>query len=188
MLNQILDIGNILSRPVVGADPQPLFSLEPGEPIIESATFDEPEPTPEPAPGVQQPREPFDPEAEGYMPPLAIAETVVNLLDGLQSSVIPWLREKKIFTERELEIIQSLDTTGNTIYQTNSPDAAVMAKLIKHKAIVAKIPFDDGEKRRLIEATARYAETTQLKVSPLTGLMMAYSEVTLKRAAYFFNE
>jgi len=180
---EIIDLGSVLSAEV-NVPAQPSFSLDDDETeYTETITMD---PAPEPAP---EPAETIENEPEhGYMPPNHIAETIVNLLDGLQSTIVPYLREKKIFTEKELEILQQIDTSGGTVYTVNSPESKVLEKWIRHQDIVKKIPFDEGEKNRLVSATARYAETTQMKVSPFTGLMMAYSEVILKRSTYFFTE
>jgi len=180
--NNVIDLGDTLGLPVANSVKPPEF--QDAEIVNDDTTANdgpvfndahEPEPQPEPAPG-------------DYMPPRAIAETIVNLLDGLQSSVVPFLREKKIFTLKELEILQTIDRTGSTIYSQNSPEHKVFLKWKKHERVVEQIPFNKGEKSRLVDATARYAETTNMKVSPLSGLLMAYSEVILKRSAIFFNE
>lgn len=180
--SQVVDLTELLSRPIENESSEPSFNIDLTE-QLEETTFDE-EPEPEHTEEHNHP----EPVAGDYMPPFAIAETIVNLLDGLQSSVVPFLREKKIFTEKETEILQTIDRTGSTVYTPKSPENAVLIKWKKHEKILEKIPFNNGEKKRLVEATARYAETTQMKVSPLSGLMMAYSEVILKRSAYFFNE
>ncbi|GEM_PF-4720825 len=115
-----------------------------------------------------------------------LAENIVNLLDGLQSSVIPYLREKKIFSDRELELLQKLDK--NAVYDSNTKEFAVLEKWKRHQEVIKSIPFDEGESRRLKVATANYAATTNMKVTPLQGLIMAYSEVVIKRIPVFMSE
>ncbi|ADY51456.1 hypothetical protein Pedsa_0884 [Pseudopedobacter saltans DSM 12145] len=115
-----------------------------------------------------------------------LAENIVNLLDGLQSSVIPYLREKKIFSDRELELLQKIDK--NAVYDSNTKEFAVLEKWKRHQEVIKSIPFDEGESRRLKVATANYAATTNMKVTPLQGLIMAYSEVVIKRIPVFMSE
>lgn len=179
---QMVDLTEILSQGVETNDTTPSFSLEPEEEHTEYATLD-PDPEPDPEPSVE-----YDQPAAGdFMPPRALAETIVNLLDGLQSSVIPLLRERKVFTAQELTDMQNLDR--DAAYELlNSDQRKLLTKLKRHEAFIKKIPFDKGEKSRLVDATARYAETTQMQVSPFTGLLMAYSEVIIKRGAYFMTE
>lgn len=129
------------------------------------------------------------PEPEhGYMPPDHIGETIVNTLDGLQSSVLPFLIEMKVFTKKEKELLQTIDTTGSTPYPLNSQENTLLEKWKRHQDKIKNVPFSDGEKSRLITATSRYAETTEMKLSPLEGLMLSFSEVVFKRGAMFFNE
>jgi hypothetical protein len=179
--NNVFDLTEILSKPVANQNVDPIFRLD-EENAIEDAQFDD-------APiEVIQDDEPVDNEDNGFMSSKDIAESIVNLLDGLQSSVIPFMLEKKTFTAKELELLQSLDTSGKTVYSQNSPESAVLAKYLKHKKTIEKIPFSNGETRRLVNATARYAETTKMKVTPLQGLMISYSEVIVKRTSVFFSE
>ncbi|WP_025142736.1 hypothetical protein [Pedobacter jeongneungensis] len=174
-----VDLGNVLSKKV---QVTPITVLdEPASNLV----MDDPAPVEIIEPEVIEDRS--EPE-HGYMLPEHIAETIVNCLDGLQSWIIPIARKKMIFTDRELELLQTMDTTGGTVYPKNSPENTVMDKLLKHKEVIKIIPFDEGEKSRLVASTARYAETTEMKVSPLSGLMLAYGEVFLKRAAIFVND
>lgn len=182
--NNILNLEDQLSLPVANTVKPPEFEeaiIDDGgdQQAANNVQYDQiPEPDPE-----------QEPQAGDYMPPKYIAETIVNLLDGLQSSVVPYLLENKLFTTKELEILQTIDRSGGSVYSPeNSPQALVLKKWKSLQRKIEKIPFDVGEKRRLIDATTRYAETTNMKVSPLSGLLMAYSEVILKRSSYFFNE
>ena len=184
MNNDVLDLENVLSLPIVTGSQRPLFDFDKGEPIEDAVNMDEPEPTPPPA--ATQAHEPYNPAEEGYMPPRDIAETIVNVLDGLQGSVLPMMLEKKKFTDSEIENLRTLRETD--MGSLTSPERQLMIRAKKFDRIVAQIPFDEGEKRRLVDATARYAEETQMRVSPLAGLTMAVSEVVFKRAAYFFKE
>lgn len=180
--NNIFDLTEILSKPVANQNVDPIFRLD-EENVIEHAQFDD-----EPVEVIEPTETVVDDEDTGFMSSKDIAESIVNLLDGLQSSVIPFMLEKKTFTVKELELLQTLDTSGKTVYSQNSPESAVLAKYLKYKKTVEKIPFSSGETRRLVNATARYAETTQMKVTPLQGLMISYSEVIVKRTAVFFSE
>jgi hypothetical protein len=130
--------------------------------------------------------EAYQQPTESFMSPEDIAENIVNLLDGLQSSIIPYLREKKIFNEKELEQLAKLDK--NAAYDVNSKEYALVSKWHRHQQIIKTIPFDEGETIRLKAATASYAATTNMKVTPLQGLIMAYSEVVIKRVPIFMAE
>lgn len=127
-------------------------------------------------PGYQEP-------GEIFMSPTDIAENIVNLLDGLQSSAIPYLRKKNLFTEKELELLQKIDHSA--VYDANSREFYVLQKWKRHLDVIKEVPFSDGESRRLKQATARYAATTNMQVTPFQGLIMAYSEVVINRVKLF---
>jgi hypothetical protein len=173
-----LSLENVLARPVVNSVQQPQF-LEPSPET--AAEFDpEPEPTPQPqaAPAYEQQ---YDQEPKSLSPD-DLAIIGVNLLDGLQSTIFSLFRRNKFFETAELELIGTLDHSNKTIYPTGSREAIAMDKFRKHKEAVAKLPFTEGEKQRLTDATIIYARTTEIKVSPMTGLILAYSEVLGTRA------
>jgi hypothetical protein len=49
------------------------------------------------------------------------AESLIDALDGLQTFGLSVFVKKKMFTDKENEILQTLDTTGGTAYPVNSP-------------------------------------------------------------------
>lgn len=185
-----VNLEDILSRRVV-ADAVPVFDNttdDGNDDEIQEVEFDEVEENHE---NTKQDKQFYDDEGyqqptESFMSAEDIAENIVNLLDGLQSSIIPYLREKKIFNEKELEQLAKLDK--NAAYDINSKEYALVAKWHRHQQIIKTIPFDEGETRRLKAATASYAATTNMKVTPLQGLIMAYSEVVIKRVPIFMAE
>lgn len=120
-----------------------------------------------------------------FLNPRDTAETLVGTLDGLQSLGLPFLFKKSYFTGKELEILDTLDTTGATAYPLNSPEQKILAKQIKFQKIVEKIPFTDSENRRLIESTTRYVQQTEMKMTPLTALLISFTDVSLKRVGLF---
>lgn len=122
------------------------------------------------------------------MPHSHFAETIVGVIDGLQSSLIPMWRKQALFTQKERDILDTLDTTGGTIYPASSPEYKILNKWNKHLQMSAMLPFTDGEKQRLVAATERYAATMQIQVSPFTGLLLAFGEVAGTRVAYFLND
>jgi len=188
-MDNVLDLKNILSRPVANANKQEFFVLDENEPI-------------EPANDVQfdeiiqeETRQQQHQEAEqaqvvddSFMPHRDMAETIVNLLDGLQSSFLPLLIEKKTFTEKERELLQTLDTTGSIAYPTDSKEAKLLIKWKYYESKVNKVPFKPGETKRLVNATERYAKTVDLKLTPLQGLMAAYSEVIFTRGKLILTD
>ncbi|MFD2581514.1 hypothetical protein ACFSR6_03370 [Pedobacter vanadiisoli] len=177
---EAVSLGEILGKKV-NVTPVTVLDDDPADNFV----MDDPEPV-----EVIEPEEVSDraePE-HGYMPPDHIGETIVNTLDGLQSSVLPFLLEMKVFTKKEKELLQTIDTTGSTPYPLNSQENNLLEKWKRHQEKVKQVPFNDGEKTRLIAATARYAETTEMKLSPLEGLMLSFSEVVFKRGAMFFTE
>jgi len=178
-----IDISSILGRPVANAVSQPVFSPE--TPQAEVVMDPEVEADP------QRPAFQFQPDADyeqqyeqepQSLSPDDLAIIGVNLLDGLQSTVFALIRRNKVFDEAELEMIGKLDHSAKTVYPEGSREAIAMAKFNRHKAAVAKLPFSDGEKSRLTDATKIYARTTQIKVSPFMGILLAYSEVLGTRA------
>lgn len=178
---QVISLDEVLSSPVIDNTRIPHFELDPEETIedAQEVSFD---PEPEPA-------EPISDEPAGdFMSAKDIGETIVDFLDGLQSSGIPYLRELKVFSKKEKELLQTIDKSGNTVYSPNSAESNVLAKWKKHQKIIDKIPFTPSETKRLVNATARYAETTNMRVTPLQGLLLAYSGVITKRTAYIFSE
>jgi hypothetical protein len=122
------------------------------------------------------------------MPHNHFAETIVGIVDGLQSSLIPMWRKQSLFTQKERDILDGLDTTGGTVYSANSPEFKILSKWNKHLQMASMLPFTPAEKERLVAATERYANTMQIQVSPFTGLLMAFGEVAGTRVAYFLND
>jgi hypothetical protein len=181
---EVLSLGSILERPVASAQVPPTFVLDENIPIepTTSAEFD-PEPAPEPAVYVEEPT-----ADAGFMSSKDIGETIVNLLDGMQSSAIPFLREKKVFSAKEMDMLRRIDKSGKATYTEASDEHKVLQKWLRHKEIIAQVPFTTGEKGRLIRATARYAETTGMNVTPFQGLLLAYSEVIVTRVGIFMGE
>lgn len=182
----VLDMADILARPVVSApqaaeffEPDPEQNIEQAE---NAAVFaEEPE-------VITQEDDPHATADDGFMPAKDIAELLVNLVDGFQSSTLPVLLERKMFTEKERDALQDMDLSGGTVYTPETgPQAMLLKKWKYYKGQVEKVPFSTGESRRLINATERYAKTVDLKVTPLQGLLMAFSEVTVKRAKIFFT-
>ena len=171
-----MDLTDILSKEVeVKAQPA-VLEEEP-----ETAVIEMPEPEQAEEDAWQEP----EPKA---MPNHHLAATIVGVIDGLQSSILPMLRKNALFTAKELEILDKMDTTGGTVYPANSPEYKVLAKWKKHIAFAGILPFTKDEKDRLIAATERYAASVQLQVSPFTGLLLAFGEVAGTRFAYFLNE
>ncbi|MBK0383542.1 hypothetical protein I5M32_11295 [Pedobacter sp. SD-b] len=120
-----------------------------------------------------------------YLNPKDTAESIVGCIDGLQAFGLPIFLKKSVFTAKELEMLDTLDTTGGTIYRENSPEKKILNRYNKYLSIVDQFPFSEGEKRRLVDGTARYVKVTNLKMSPLTGLMLAFGDVTAKRISLF---
>ena len=176
------DLKDILSAQVSVAEPVAILDTE----------FDEPELEPE-APAEEIPETIVTEEIPNSEPPKAMphshfAQTIVGLVDGLQSSLIPMWRKKTLFTGKELEILDTLDTTGGTAYPLNSPENRVFMKWKKHIEVAQALPFTPAETDRLVAATERYANTMQITVSPFTGLLMAFGEVAATRAVLIINE
>lgn len=174
------NLDDILSRPVVGSVSQPSFELDPGEPI-ESAVLD---PEPEPEPGFSQMPQDDSQFQPGDMPTVSFAdcaESIIDMIDGLQSSTLPFIRERKVFTQREREILDGLDTTGGTIYPEGSPEKKVLNKWNRHLQVIEKIPFTERERRMLVNGTARYCQQTNLQMSPLETLLMSFAGVATRR-------
>jgi hypothetical protein len=174
-----IDLASVLARPVVNSVAAPLFN--PAQPENEVEFDPEPEPTPQPQASQPDYEQQYDQEPKSLSPD-DLAIIGVNLLDGLQSTLFTLFRRNKFFETAELELIGTLDHSDKTIYPTGSREAIAMAKFRKHKEAVAKLPFTPGEKQRLTDATIIYARTTEIKVSPMTGLILAYSEVLGTRA------
>jgi hypothetical protein len=179
MENKTFDLGDVLAAPVnVAAAPvmsDEVFDTEMGDEIVQP---------------VNEPVEdqPIIDDPQFAMPPNHLAETIVGMLDGLQSSLIPLWRKKSMFTAKELEILDNMDTTGGHAYLENSPEFKILLKWKKHMSICEKMPFTLSEKERLVNATARYCATMQIQVSPFTGLLMAFGEVAATRFVYIISE
>lgn len=179
------DLTDILSQQVKVTSQVPVFDADIEEPIIEEPIVEEP-PIVENV--VEVLEEEPNTERPKAMPHGHFAANLVGLIDGLQSSLIPMWRRNSMFTKKEEEILDSLDTTGGTAYPANSPEYKVLAKWNKHLAFASKLPFTEAEKERLVAATERYAATMQIQVSPFTGLLMAFGEVAGTRVALFLND
>jgi len=50
------------------------------------------------------------------------------------------------------------------------------------------VPFNTGETKRLINATERYAKTVDLQMTPMQGLLAAYSEVIFNRGKLILTD
>jgi hypothetical protein len=125
---------------------------------------------------------------EGFMPHRDMAETIVNLLDGMQSSFLPMLIEKRTFTEKERETLQTMDLSGATEYIGADTKAMLYKKWLYYEKKIKKVPFNTGETKRLINATERYAKTVDLKMTPMQGLLAAYSEVIFNRGKLILTD
>jgi hypothetical protein len=113
------------------------------------------------------------------------AESLIDALDGLQTFGLSVFVKKKMFTDKENEILQTLDTTGGTAYPVNSPEEKILKRYNRYLALEEKFPFNDSEKRRLINGTARYVKQVDLKLTPLTGLLMVFAGVATKRFSIY---
>lgn len=178
------DLTDILSQGVRVSNSTAVIDADFEEPVLDEPI--ETEVIPENV--VEQVEEIPNQERPKAMPHGHFAANLVGLIDGLQSSLIPMMRKNSLFTAKELEILDGLDTTGGTAYPQNSPEQKVLAKWNKHLNFASQLPFNESEKERLVAATERYAATMQIQVSPLTGLLMAFGEVAGTRAVLFLNE
>jgi hypothetical protein len=179
-----MDLTEILSKEVEVNGNNAILDVDVEEPVIDEVietenNIDNGVETVEEIPNTERPK---------AMPHGHFAANLVGLIDGLQSSLIPMWRKNSLFTAKELEILDGLDTTGGTAYPQNSPEQKVLAKWNKHLNFASQLPFNESEKERLTAATERYAATMQIQVSPLTGLLMAFGEVAGTRAVLFLNE
>lgn len=174
------DLGDVLSAPVNVAA-SPVMSDE----VLETEMGEE---TAQPVIEEQSSNQAANDDPAFAMPPQHLAETFVGVLDGLQSSLIPLWRKKGVFTAKELEILENMDTTGGHAYLENSPEFRILLKWKKHLEVSAKMPFTPAEKERLVIATARYCATMQIQVSPFAGLMLAFGEVAATRFVYIVSE
>jgi len=107
---QVFNLDDMLSRPVVNQAERPSFILNEEEQItdVNDVLFDEiiqEETRQQQQPVVETAEQVID---EGFMPHRDMAETIVNLLDGMQSSFLPLLIEKRTFTEKERETLQKV--------------------------------------------------------------------------------
>ncbi|RFZ84778.1 hypothetical protein DYU05_04000 [Mucilaginibacter terrenus] len=182
-----IDLTSVLAKPVAGAISAPVFSPDTTENVVEL----DPEPEPEPQQQQQRPgvwdtpptdysqEQPYEPQS---LSPDDLAIIGVNMLNGLQSTLFAMIKRNKAFEETELEMLNKLDHSGTTVYPTGSKEAIAMSKLARHKEFVKSLPFSPEEKQRLTDATVIYARTTQIKVSPAMGLILAYGEVLGTRA------
>ncbi|MBC8051892.1 MAG: hypothetical protein H7Y13_02390 [Sphingobacteriaceae bacterium] len=180
------DISDVLRQPV--SSTSQLLTEPEFEPENDTETVFEPEPEPEVITEVETiTQEPEDSD-EVFMSHADTASTIVESIDGLQSSVIPYLLENKTFKGEELEILDNLDKTGQTIYPAGSKEAILLVRWKRYQDVIAKIPFNTAEKRRLTLATANYVKTIDLKMTPMQTLLMAWSEVIIKRSTPFFKD
>lgn len=177
-----MDLKDILSAKIIVPETTVVMDAE-----LDEAEF-EPEQPVEEIPETIAAEEIPDSDPPKAMPHLHLAQTIVGLIDGLQSSLIPQWRKKSLFTAKEQEILENLDTTGGTAYPLNSPENGVLKKWKKHLEIASVLPFTPGETDRLVAATERYVNTMQITVSPFAGLLMAFGEVVATRAVYIINE
>lgn len=175
---EVINLADVLGAPVAGNVQEPQYFNFDADSTIEDAQFDE---TPEP-----EVIEAHQMDAGDFMPPQALAETIVNSMDGLQTLILPILREKKVFSAKEREMLEGINK--NSMYGMDTPEAKLIEKHNRHLKIVEKIPFTAGEQKRLKASFATYIKLTDMKVTPLQGLMMSLGEVMLTRATYFMNE
>ncbi|TKB96860.1 hypothetical protein [Pedobacter cryophilus] len=183
---ETIDIANILSQEVEVGSTQPVFDFpdtENPDPEFDfpDKVIDENEVTEKGTPidDTEYSQETL------YLNPRDTAESIVGCLDGLQSFGIPMLLKSKLFTAKESEILDSIDTTGATLYHENSPEKKLLNRYLKYLTVVDKIPFTSDETRRLVDGTTRYVKVTNMKMTPLTGLLLAFGDVTAKRFTLF---
>jgi hypothetical protein len=187
---QVFNLDDMLSRPVVNQAERPSFILNEEEQITDAndVQFDEiiqEETRQQQQPVVETAEQVID---EGFMPHRDMAETIVNLLDGMQSSFLPLLIEKRTFTEKERETLQTMDLSGATEYTGTDQKAMIYKKWLYYEKKIKKVPFNAGESKRLINATERYAKTVDMKLTPIQGLMAAYSEVIFNRGKLILTD
>lgn len=179
------DLTDILSQGVKVTSHAPVIDTEIEAPVIEEPIVEEIHTVKNEVEVLEEEPNTERPKA---MPHGHFAANLVGLIDGLQSSLIPMWRRNSLFTKKENEILDNLDTTGGTVYPADSPEYKVLAKWNKHLEFASKLPFTEAEKERLTAATERYAATMQIQVSPFTGLLMAFGEVAGTRVALFLND
>jgi hypothetical protein len=185
---ETLDLSDLLSQHVQSPGETFKPELEEEKPDINAAQFEE---VPEEIEVTETEEIPFsetNPPADSgqAMEPEDFAAMFINLLDGLQTAFLPGLIEKRKFSEKEAVLLANLDKSNQ--YPDGSPESIVLKKWKQHQAVTKKIPFNDGEKKRLIQSTATYAATTDLKVTPLQGLLMSFGEVVVARAVLVMGD
>ncbi|MGZ3999161.1 MAG: hypothetical protein ACXVIY_00960 [Mucilaginibacter sp.] len=182
---EVISLADVLSRHVEPPAGGHYFEMDEEIPITDHIELEQ-----EPETTYQQ--EPNDPEPSGDIGDSLSADDLsvimVNMLDGLQRFGFAAIRKKVKFSEEELEIVGNLDMSAKIIYPEGSKEAIAAAKWRKHLQTLGKLPFEKDEKGRLIAATTIYARTVNLKVSPLTGLLMAYTEVLGTRIGLVFED
>lgn len=117
-----------------------------------------------------------------------IGMIMVGALDGLQSFGFALGSKFLRLTKEEREMLPNLDISAKTIYPEGSKEALAAAKFRKHLETLKKIPFSDQEKKRLVTASTIYAKTVKLELTPLQGLIAAYTEVLITRSYDVFGD
>lgn len=183
------DLTNVLAAPVKSGNPAPTFSLDP-EQEIEPAPYELEEEV-EQAQVITEPLPGNQGYSDGEEPKSLSADDLsiifVNILDGVQKFGLTLARKKVAFSEEELAMIDGLDHSPTTIYPAGTKEAIAKEKWRKHLDAIKTLPFEADEKKRLTDATMIYARTMEVKVSPLQGLLLAYSEVLGTRAINVFS-
>jgi hypothetical protein len=177
---EILNLADYLSNPVANdVQDAEYFQLEDNE-TINQAEF-EPEPDPEP-----ETSETEATEAAEFMPAAALADVIVNTLDGIQVMTLPELIFRKFFTAAERETIANL--SQSSMMQLSGTDAKLMERYRKHMKKLEKIPFNAGEEKRLKSSFTTVIKASNVKITPIQAALISMGDVMLKRATYFFQE
>lgn len=181
-----VDLGDILSRPVEVNTGSAMFTLDgdiESEVQLDDELIQEAEVITDPPTATQQPTGPTP-----TLTPMQAAKTFVNSINGLQSFAIPMLREKRLFTDSELEIIRNMDMSPNTMYSVDSKEDKLLKRWQRHIAVKKQVPFTDDEKERLTVGTAAYIQTENIQISPFMALTMTWSEIILSRTYMFMED
>lgn len=107
------------------------------------------------------------------------ATWAVRILDGVNGKVLPPLYHRKMYTVEERQRVadyEALEAQGQA-WELSPEDEKLLEKRERIRALVDAVPMSDDEKAELSEALADVMEEADMRLSPMSKLLITLGMV-----------